>query len=74
MSSASMDLAIVAVSFVQYMRRRRTDSIIHGLIDGRANPAPLPARHNNLRDFECGVVAEPELLELALFVELVDGL
>lgn len=51
-----------------------TDSVVTALIDGWADPSLLTAYHDNLCNFESGVVAQPKLLEFSLFVEFVDGL
>jgi hypothetical protein len=52
----------------------RTDGIVHGLIDGGSHPASFIAKGNHFCHLEGGIVAQSQLAELALLVQLVDFL
>lgn len=53
---------------------RAQDGVVHPLIDCRLDPPPLVAHGPDLRDLERGEVAQPQLHELALLVQLVQRL
>lgn len=79
MSSASIDRAGADVSFCPRTREEHggewhTDGVVHRLIDGRSDPSPLFTCDDHLRDLESGEIAQPQLYELALPVQLIDRL